>query len=64
MEFLGGGDLFSLISNYQLSYEVIKQLLAEMLLALNYIHGKKIYHRDFKPENILIDNIVSNIYLI
>ena len=65
MEFVGGGDLFHLMSTYNLSPAVIKQLLAEMLLALDYIHGKHIYHRDIKPENILIDkNVIILIYII
>ena len=27
---------------------------AEMVLALEFIHGKNIMHRDLKPENIMI----------
>ena len=28
---------------------------AEMISALEYMHGKLVVHRDFKPENILLD---------
>lgn len=28
---------------------------AEMVSALEYMHGKLVVHRDFKPENILLD---------
>jgi len=62
MEFIGGGSLTKLISEFNLSNEVVKILVAEMAIALEYLHNKKIYHRDVKPENILITNTVR--YLI
>ncbi len=58
MEYVGGGDLFSLMTQYNFNKQVVKQFLAEVLLSLDYIHSKEIYHRDIKPENILIDNNV------
>jgi serine/threonine kinase 32 len=58
MEFIGGGDLNMLINKFNLNNEVVKLLVAEMALALNYLHQKKIIHRDIKPENILISDEV------
>jgi len=58
MEYVGGGDLRELISKYKLNPEIIQLLIAEIVIALNYIHNKNIYHRDLKPENILITNEV------
>jgi serine/threonine protein kinase len=36
-----------------LSERVIKSIMYQCLLGLNYIHMHGVYHRDLKPENIL-----------
>lgn len=58
MEYLPGGDLFSLmIRNNTFPEEVIQFYLAEITLALNALHTLGYVHRDIKPENILLDRL-------
>eukprot|EP00003_Mantamonas_plastica_P013915 TRINITY_DN2417_c0_g1_i7.p1 TRINITY_DN2417_c0_g1~~TRINITY_DN2417_c0_g1_i7.p1 ORF type:complete len:2226 (+),score=601.07 TRINITY_DN2417_c0_g1_i7:71-6748(+) len=55
MEYMPGGDLFSLLQMVRrLQEHVAKRYIAELVLALAYLHGKGIVHRDLKPDNILI----------
>ena len=58
MEFIGGGDLQTLINKYNLNPNIIKIFISEMILAFDHLHSKEIFHRDVKPENILISNDV------
>nr|CAH8872398.1 unnamed protein product [Trichobilharzia regenti] len=56
LEFLRGGDLFSRLSKeYMFTEEDVKFYLAEIALALNYLHSNGIVYRDLKPENILLN---------
>lgn len=55
MEYLNGGDLFSLLKKVGcLEEDVARTYLAELVLALEYLHSLGIVHRDLKPDNILI----------
>ena len=50
MEFLNGGDCFSLIR--EITYfdeELARQFVAETVLALKYLHSIGVVHRDMKP---------------
>lgn len=58
MEYLPGGDLYSLITrNHPFTEENIQFYLAEITLALNALHTLGFVHRDIKPENILLDRL-------
>lgn len=55
MEYLNGGDLYSLLRKIGcLEEDVARVYIAELVLALEYLHSLGITHRDLKPDNILI----------
>ncbi|XP_071728972.1 probable serine/threonine protein kinase IRE [Rutidosis leptorrhynchoides] len=55
MEFLNGGDLFSMLRNLgSLEEDMARVYIAELVLALEYLHSLNIIHRDLKPDNLLI----------
>jgi len=59
MEHADGGDLFHQISNardegYFFEEKVILNWLAQILLALQYVHSNQLLHRDIKPQNIFL----------
>nr|GLL21071.1 probable serine/threonine protein kinase IRE [Ipomoea trifida] len=55
MEYLNGGDLFSLLRNLGcLDEDMVRVYIAEIVLALEYLHSLNIIHRDLKPDNLLI----------
>lgn len=56
MDFLPGGDFMSLLMKKDiLTEEEAKFYTAEMVLAVEDVHGMNTIHRDLKPDNILID---------
>ncbi|KAF9601193.1 hypothetical protein IFM89_017378 [Coptis chinensis] len=55
IEYLNGGDLFSLLRNLGcLDEDVGRVYIAEIVLALEYLHSLRVVHRDLKPDNLLI----------
>ncbi|KAJ8565041.1 hypothetical protein K7X08_001501 [Anisodus acutangulus] len=57
MEFCPGGDLHSLRQRQpgkHFSEQAVKFYVAEVLLALEYLHMLGIIYRDLKPENVLV----------
>jgi protein-serine/threonine kinase len=56
MEFINGGELFYHLQKAGRFDEMrAKFYMAELVLALEYLHNEGTVYRDVKPENILID---------
>lgn len=61
MEFMEGGDVFDRIGKLK-SYneEVARDLVFEMLTAIEYLHKNNIAHCDLKPKNLLLRSLDSD----
>jgi serine/threonine protein kinase len=54
-EYVQGGEIFRLLRKEQyFPNDVALFYTTEIVLALDYLHRKKIAYRDLKPENLLI----------
>ena len=53
MEFMDGGNLKQLMSNYRLQIDEATEIMVQILDGISYAHRMASVHRDLKPENIL-----------
>ena len=57
MDLLTGGDLrYHIAHKKTFSENQTKFIIANIILALEYIHNKNIIHRDIKPENLVLES--------
>ncbi len=69
MEYIDGQPLSKIIQNKQIQKSQNPESTAlryfkQMLNAFSYVHSKQIYHRDLKPDNILITHKGDNVKII
>ena len=58
MEYIKGKELWEVIRDIGLLNKEQTQFYSgSMLLAINYLHKKKVIYRDIKPENIMVNDI-------
>jgi len=57
MELVTGGELFDrIVEREQYSEANAKEVMKQLLIAIEYFHSLGIVHRDLKPENLLLEN--------
>ncbi|TXG65582.1 hypothetical protein EZV62_006857 [Acer yangbiense] len=64
MELVHGGELFNKITKGRLREDLARIYFQQLAFAIDFCHSCGIYHRDFKPENLLLeedDNLNSPI---
>ncbi|KAI9289278.1 kinase-like domain-containing protein, partial [Umbelopsis sp. AD052] len=64
MEYINGGNMYQLIkcrrdAETEFARWEIRSIVYQILSGLAHVHKLGIFHRDMKPENILIDNVPS-----
>ncbi|EAW14223.1 serine/threonine-protein kinase [Aspergillus clavatus NRRL 1] len=58
MEYVPGGELAAYLRSHgKIPEDMVQTLARQILHALNYLHKRKITHRDIKPDNILIASL-------
>ncbi|KAI4965335.1 hypothetical protein ZWY2020_054788 [Hordeum vulgare] len=55
LEFVNGGELFDRIAMKKTIRTRRKKTFQQLIDGVSYCHGKGVYHRDLKPESVLID---------
>ncbi|HEX5137329.1 MAG TPA: FHA domain-containing serine/threonine-protein kinase [Planctomycetota bacterium] len=55
MEFVDGEDLLAVGFKHSLTFWQVMEVIDKLADVLRLVHGKNIWHRDIKPQNVLMD---------
>jgi serine/threonine protein kinase len=60
-DIITAGDLFSYIEskNGKLLEVEAAAVVRQILIAVSFLHGKNIVHRDIKPDNVLMNSLAT-----
>ncbi|RID61896.1 hypothetical protein BRARA_E01004 [Brassica rapa] len=56
MEYVRGGDLYTKVSKGRLREGVARRYFQQLISSVSFCHGRGVYHRDLKLENLLLDD--------
>ncbi|RPD53128.1 kinase-like protein [Lentinus tigrinus ALCF2SS1-6] len=65
LDYCPGGDLLDHIvaNSYRSNHELLRSAFVSLLDAVQYCHEHKIAHRDLKPQNVLVSEDGSKVFL-
>ncbi|KAJ0261512.1 CBL-interacting serine/threonine-protein kinase 21 [Hirschfeldia incana] len=56
MEYVAGGQLSDKLCRHKMKESDARKLFQQLIDAVDYCHNRGVYHRDLKPQNLLIDS--------
>ncbi|ESQ42639.1 hypothetical protein EUTSA_v10013669mg [Eutrema salsugineum] len=56
MEYVAGGQLSDKLGRHKMKESDARKLFQQLIDAVDYCHNRGVYHRDLKPQNLLLDS--------